>query len=134
MSQENVEIARRGYAAFNDGDMAGALDMFDPDIEWSASDVFFDTPVTYSGREEWRTRFLPDLMEIFEAYRAEPEELIDLGEQVLAIVRLEGIGRRSGAEVIARVGHVATFRNRKMVRFVEYAEVAEALEAGGPRE
>jgi ketosteroid isomerase-like protein len=30
MSEENVEIVRRGYRAFDSGDVSGALDAFHP--------------------------------------------------------------------------------------------------------
>jgi hypothetical protein len=33
MSRENVEIVRRAYEAFNQGDLEGLLDFVDPEIE-----------------------------------------------------------------------------------------------------
>ena len=99
MSQENVENVRRAYTAFNDGDLETALGFFDPDIEWNASDVFFDEPRTYRGRLAWQEEFLHDLMEIFAGYRADLEELVDTGDRVVAIVHVGGPGRRSGASV-----------------------------------
>jgi ketosteroid isomerase-like protein len=63
MSQENVEVVRRTYAAFNDGDLETVLAIFDPDIEWNASDVFFDQPRTYRGRRTWREEFLSETAE-----------------------------------------------------------------------
>jgi len=44
MSQENVEVVRRAYVAFNEGDLGAALAAMDPDIEWNASEVFFHHP------------------------------------------------------------------------------------------
>jgi ketosteroid isomerase-like protein len=134
MSQENVEIVRRAYTAFNDGDLGTALGFFDPDIEWNASDVFFDQPRTYRGRLAWQEEFLRDLMEVFAGYRADLEELIDAGDRVVAVVRVGGPGRRSGASATARVGHVLTFSDGKLVRFTEFKEPREALEAAGLRE
>ena len=131
MSQENVENVRLAYAAFNDGDLETALGVFDPDIEWNASDVFFDEPRTYRGRLVWQEEFLRDLMEIFAAYRADVEELVDAGDRVVAVVHVGGPGRRSGASVTARVGHVLTFTDGKLVRFTEFKEPREALKAAG---
>jgi uncharacterized protein len=134
MSRENVEVVRRIYAAFNDGDLATVLAIFDPDIEWNASDVFFDQPRTYRGRRAWQEEFLRDLMEAFEEYRAEPEEVIDAGHQVVVVAQVGGPGRRSGAKATARVGHVVTLRGGMIVRFAEFKEPDEALEAAGLRE
>ncbi len=59
MSQENLETsAAQPDAAFNDGDIGTVLAIFDPDIEWNASDVFFDQPRTYRGRRTWQEEFL----------------------------------------------------------------------------
>jgi ketosteroid isomerase-like protein len=37
MSQENVEIVRRGYEAFNRGDIDGVVGLLAPDFEYVAS-------------------------------------------------------------------------------------------------
>jgi uncharacterized protein len=131
MSEEDVEIVRRAYAAFNEGNLDAALAAMDPDIEWNASDVFFDVPRTYRGRPAWQEEFLRDLMQIFETYRGEPEKLLDAGEQVVAVVWVGGRGRRSGADTVARVAHVFAFRDDKVVRFTELRDVDEALAAVG---
>jgi ketosteroid isomerase-like protein len=131
MSQENVEIVRRAYAAFNDGDLGTVLAILDPDIEWNASDVFFDQPRTYRGRRAWQEESLHDLMQIFEYYRGDPEELRDAGDQIVAVAQMGGTGRRSGAKAMARVTHVFTFTDGRLVRFTEFKDVGEAFEAVG---
>jgi ketosteroid isomerase-like protein len=131
MSQENVEIVRRTYAAFSEGNLGPVLAALDPNLEWNASDVFFDQPRTYRGRQTWQEQFLPELAEIFREYRAVPERLIDAGEHVLVVAQVGGPGRRSGADVMARVGHVLTFRNGKVVKFTEFKAVPEAFRAVG---
>ena len=60
MSQENVEIVRRAYEAFNASDLGTVLAILDPDIEWNASDVFFDQPRTYRDRQTWLEQFPPE--------------------------------------------------------------------------
>src|SRR6266550_2050793 len=74
MSQENVEIVRRAYAAFSEGNLGPVLDALDADLEWNASDVFFDQPRTYHDRQTWQEQFLPELAEIFEEYRVVREQ------------------------------------------------------------
>ena len=91
-------------------------------------------PQIYRGQQAWQEELLRDLMEIFETYRGEPEKLLDAGDQVVAVVWVGGRGRRSGAEAMARVVHVFTLRDDKVVRFTELRDVAEALEAVGLRE
>jgi len=51
MSEENVEIVRRGYTAYSRGDMETAAIDFAPDIEWIENPAFPEAKV-YRGREE----------------------------------------------------------------------------------
>ena len=131
MSQENVELVECAYAAFNEGDVPSVVELFDPDIAWSASDVFFDEPRAYRGRSEWTEAFLRELMELFADYRADPEEIIDAGDHLVAIVRVGGHGRHSGVMVTARVAHLMTIRDGRISSFTEFKDIAEALEAAG---
>jgi ketosteroid isomerase-like protein len=73
-------------------------------------------------------------MQIFETHRGEPEKVLDAGGQVEAVVWVGGRGRRSGADAMARVAHVFTFRNDKLLTFTELRDVEQALEAAGLRE
>jgi len=73
-------------------------------------------------------------MEIFETYRCEPEKFLDVGRQVVAVVRVGGRGRRSGVDAMARVAHVFAFRDGRFVTFTELRDVDDALEAVGLRE
>jgi ketosteroid isomerase-like protein len=49
MSQENVEIVRRGYEAFNKGDLEGMVASFAPDFEYVASGAIPDADGIYRG-------------------------------------------------------------------------------------
>jgi ketosteroid isomerase-like protein len=51
MSRENIELVRRGYEAFAQGDVEAALAMFDPHIRIEDHDRSLETPTTYEGRE-----------------------------------------------------------------------------------
>ena len=60
-----------------------------------------------------------------------PERLIDAGEHVVAVAQVGGPGRRSGADVMARVAHVLTFRDGRIVKFTEFKAVGDAFRALG---
>ena len=94
MSQENVEIARLAYEAFNRGDIAGVLDLGAPDVEWQDLAVI-DTRVA-TGKAPVGA-FFETVMEPFEDVRREPEEIIDLGgNRVLVLFHTTGRGKGSG--------------------------------------
>jgi ketosteroid isomerase-like protein len=76
MSQENVELIRRGYEAFAMGRIA--FELLDPEIEWRGPREFPDLAETRYGHEGVR-RYFAQLNEVFNDYRMVPEEFIDAG-------------------------------------------------------
>ena len=50
MSQENVEIAKAAYEAWNAGDMDAFRELCDPDVIWRVAEGWPE-PGPYSGRE-----------------------------------------------------------------------------------
>jgi len=58
------------------------------------------------------------------------DRIIDVGEQVVALVWLRGRGHSSGADVEADVGAVFTLREGMVTRW-EMTDPREALEAAG---
>jgi ketosteroid isomerase-like protein len=133
MTQENVEIVRRAFAAASEGSgVEELMPYLDPGIEWTTTGAFLE-PATYRGHEGVRHYF--GLMENeFEDLRNEAEELIAAGEQVVVCSRVSGRGRRSGARVELLLHSVGSVRDGKIVRVRNYPSKAEALEAAGLEE
>jgi ketosteroid isomerase-like protein len=124
MSQENVEIVRRFLA----DDVDEALTYADPGIVWN--------PVEESsaqGHEAVRASLVRWKSE-WDDYELIPEEFADMGDHVVATVRLRGRGRGSGIEVDARFYDVYKLRDGKIVRMDQFTEQSEALEAARLRE
>ena len=131
MSQENVELTRRGYEHFN---RTGEPDysVLDPGIVCHDFPDLPDTGV-YNGHQGFLT-LIANAVEGFDEFRIEPEEFIEAGDRVVVLVRTVGRGKLSGAEVDAQVAHVWTVRNGKAVELRLYGNRDEALEAAGLRE
>ena len=70
----------------------------------------------------------------FDQHGWEVEEIRDCGDQVLAVIREQAIGKASGAPVDALLYQVLTFRDGKLLRYQEFSEKRMALEAAGLRE
>lgn len=133
VSRENVELIRAGYEALARGEIDPVLEASDPAVELHVSDAYFDAPHTYRGYDGYRQLFAAQT-EVFEGFRVEPEEFLDAGDQVLAIVWAGGRGRKSQAETMGRFGHLFTLRNGKIVRFREFKDPQEAMRAAGLKE
>jgi ketosteroid isomerase-like protein len=132
VSEENVETVRRGYELLNGGDVESALEFVHPAIEWQTYLVPGPGGGLYRGhdgvRELWR-----DVRNVFGGYRNDPEELIDAGDKVVAFICISGRGTLSGVEVEARIAHVFTFSDGKILRVQSFEDRAEALRAAGLR-
>ena len=132
MSQENVERLREVYQAFNASKQVDG-DALTPDVEFIQPDDIGGGEGVYHGREGFM-RGVRELTETFADFHVEAEELFDLGQRVVALVRLRGRGRGSGVPIDAPFAHVVTFRGEQIAHFKAYEHRDEALEAVGLRE
>jgi ketosteroid isomerase-like protein len=127
MSEENVELARRGYEAFERGDLSAALEIFDPEMVTSVAPPI---PVagTYRGPEGFLQVML-DWAEAFDELVQTGEEFIDAGEKVVVRTHHNSRGVGSGVPVERDFWYVWTVRSGKAVRLDIFNERDEALEA-----
>jgi ketosteroid isomerase-like protein len=128
MSQENVEIVRAAFEAGRVG-FAGVLPYLHPEIEWTTTGAFLEA-ATYRGHEGV-LRYIGSMEAEFDDLRNEPEDFVDAGEEVVAVSRVSGRGKRSGAAVELTIASVSSLRDGKIVRIRNYVTRTEALEAAG---
>ena len=129
MSQENVELVRRRFEAFNRGDLAAMIGLTDPDAIWWDRPDDPEGAAAHPGRAAC-FRHLAEILEDAEL-QAQPQEFIDAGDRVVVRVRLVGCGRTSGIAFQEHEFHVFTLRGGKVTEIREYRDRAEALEAVG---
>jgi ketosteroid isomerase-like protein len=131
MSQENVEVVKRGIDAWNRRDMTTWLAGFSPDAEIDWSRARGPLKGVYRGREQIES-FGNEFQSTFEENRTEAHSFTDAGSEV--VVPNTGHHRgREGIEVIARSTFVFTVENGQIARLRMFQERAEALEAAGLR-
>src|SRR5215216_4819188 len=101
MSQKNMEIVREAFAAFNRGDFETTISAFDPEAEWIPYLSALEGTV-FRGRAAI-LRIWNDINDnLGGSLRLEPQELLDRGDQVIAVVEASGSGTGSGVEVRQR--------------------------------
>jgi uncharacterized protein len=130
MSQENVELVRRGYEAFNRGDLEGMAEDFAPDLDYVTTGLVPGSEGAYRGREAW-IEYTGWSRGEFENPRAVVHELIDAGDRVVAAVTMRGRGKRSGIQAGWDVWQVWTIRGGKAVSGRGFTSRKGALEAAG---
>jgi ketosteroid isomerase-like protein len=135
MSDENVRIVRRVYDEL-DSPSEEALALWHPDVEFDVSRDIWGAVVGgghYRGLEGVRA-WMHDLYAAWERMDLECEELIDAGDQVVAVLRAAGRGRVSGIEVEYHPAGVWTIRDGRIVKVVWFATRDDALAALGLRD
>jgi ketosteroid isomerase-like protein len=126
MSQENVELTRRAFEAFENRDLDGLLAMLDDDVE--AFPILAGMEGGYRGHDGIR-RWWAGLTGTFPDFRAEVVEVRDFGDLTLAVLRLRGHGVESDTPVDAAAWHLSRFREGKCTGWSVYGSESEALEA-----
>jgi ketosteroid isomerase-like protein len=126
MSRDNVAIMRAGFEAFARGELNALAAMLDPNVEWKA----LEDPEPRRG-VEGVLESIAGWFEIWDDVNIELEELIDAGDDVVAVVNERGRVAGSSEEVTQRFFQVWTLSGGSIVAFHEYKTKDEALEAAG---
>jgi ketosteroid isomerase-like protein len=130
MSQENIELVRRGYAHRQaTGDFLEEI--VAPDFVWDMS-KFRGWPEQqiYNGIQEARG-FIANWTATFGEWGLEVEALHDAGDKVVAVVRQRGRSKTTGLPVEMLFAQVYTVRDGMETRMEMYADPDEALKAVG---
>ena len=130
MSQENVEIVRRAWDAWQRGDLTGLLETMRDDVVTVRPGL---DNVTYYGKQGF-LELTADWSEQFAEWSATPEEFLDSGDRVVVRNHQIARGDTSGAPVESDFWYVYTIRGGKIIRQDFFASREEALEAAGLRE
>jgi ketosteroid isomerase-like protein len=130
MSQEYVEVVRRGFAAANRGDLGEVLEMWAPDAVWDWSNGHgFDAGV-YRGRDEIRT-FWQERSAAWEETRFEIVDLQEVEDDRVIVENVAYLRGRDGIEVEARSAWLISFRDGEQISLTLYQTKRDALEAAG---
>jgi len=127
----NLDLVKSAFDAWNRGDIEAFADHAAEDVAW----------LEVSGRPEGGTserlgrdrmrESLESLFEAWESYRLELEQIHDLGDRVLAVVRECARGRASGVEVDSLWGYLITVEAGQIRRIEAYRDADRALEIAG---
>jgi ketosteroid isomerase-like protein len=130
MSQENVEVVRRSFNAWNQGDVDAIRRNY-------AEDAVVQTGVTELGRtfegDDPIGRWAAEMRETWSEVHWEIERIFEADDLVVSFYRAMGKGRESGVEVVRELTGVYRIRDGKIASERIYLDREEALEAAGLR-
>ena len=115
MSQENVELVRSGYEAFDRGDIDWIVEHVSPDVVFNLRGARApDLPSTIRGKDGLRELFRWWFVAPWEkGLRQDIERLYDLRNRVLGLIAFRGNdGKESGIDVELPYAHIFSLRRR----------------------
>ena len=125
MSQENVEIVRRCYAALDRRDWEGLWREAHPDFELRTQ-----LQGSRLGPDEAQA-FIEDQFGAFESWEVAPERFFESDDQVVAFVVIRSRPRGSNGEITIKIAHVWTLRDGTVLIIETFPQREKALEAAG---
>ena len=130
MAQENVDVVRAAFAAWNAGEeMDAYLSRFHPQLVYHPRGDEPD-PSPHIGRDAY-ARLVLGYRDALPDMSFDMRELIDAGDRVIASTVVHGRGVASGADVTDTYVFLCMLRDGLIVECWEYGTRQEALEAVG---
>jgi uncharacterized protein len=117
----NATLVEDHYAASARGDLDGMVAPFAPQIEWTEM-AGFPYAGTYRGVDAVKQQVFMRLGAEWTDYQAVPEELINIGEHVIAFGSYSGTYNATGKVMRARFVHHWTLRDGQVVRFEQFTD------------
>jgi ketosteroid isomerase-like protein len=125
---ENVEIVKRGFAAFAQGGAEALLEFVHEDFEASTPPGLASEPDTYRGHEGVR-RYFDSFYEAMDEVRWESHAFHEVGEKVVVEFTLYARGKSTGLEFGQDAVQVWTLQDGKGIGLELYPTLEEALAA-----
>ena len=136
MSQENVEIVRSLFEAFNQGDIGAGTKLIDEGVVFDLRGMELeneDFARVYFGPEAVRD-FWREWLPAWNDMQVEVRWIRGVGERVIAWIHQRQVGRSSGLPVEFYAAWDFLFRDGKIVRMAFFRDERKALESLGMSE
>jgi hypothetical protein len=130
VSSDRIAAVRRIFELVNEAARSQrfpgeeADEILAPGFRLDASRYVFN-PGVYRGVDGFR-EFVDGILEMWEAVEIHPQELLEAGERIVALIVLRGRGRE-GVEVSRRGANVFTLRGDKVVEWIVGMDEREAM-------
>jgi uncharacterized protein len=121
-----LDLARRGFAALNSGDLEALFRLVAGDVVAVVPSSFANDGV-YRGIDGFRA-MTNQWLEAWGEFHAEPLEFIEEGDALVVPVHQTGTGRGSGAPVEAQLAYLFRARDGLLVEWRLCLDADEALE------
>jgi uncharacterized protein len=132
MSADYRLAIERFYRMYARKDLSAALELFDPQVEMHAAENFiYAKSNPYVGPDAIRDGLFARVDAEWDGFSATHEEILGVGEVVIARGRYKGTFKATGTSINAEFVHVFRFKNGKIANWQSYTDTAQFKEAVG---
>jgi ketosteroid isomerase-like protein len=127
MSQQNVEIVRAAFRAFEERDSEAWVHCFHPTVE-----LLLPRNVLEGGSYRGHTgvrRAIADAFETWEAFHFDIQDIREIDDRVVVLGRTTAVGKGDAPAVEYQSANLCQMREGKIAYFRSYQSHNEALEA-----
>lgn len=126
-----VAVVQEFYNSLGAGDVARALAVLSPDLEWTEAEGFPYYSGTWHGPQAVVDNLLAPLARDWTVFSVTAHEFLAEDERVVSFGTYAGTFRSTGRSMSALFAHRWVVRDGKIVRFNMYTDTAKVLEAMG---
>ena len=125
----NLEVLKKGYQYFAEGNMEGVMSTWQPDIVWNSCKgiPYINESGIYKGAKAIVEEVFAHIPEYFEGFNIEITDLIESGDKVAVVGYYTGVWKPTGRKFKVNATHVWTFRDGKSAHFFEAADTGEVM-------
>ncbi len=124
----NVDIIKRLYQAFAEGDLDSIAALLDPCVEWIESDGIPYGGV-FQGYEAVFNGVFAKIGAEWDNFTAHVDQFIDAGDIVVTLGTDSGICKATGKQMIAPTASIWTLKDGKVIKFRQYIDTLAVVNA-----
>ena len=125
----NVELIKKGYSYFAEGNVQAVTDLFHPEIEWRECQGFpyISGDGVFVGANAIVQNVFAKIPENYEGFHIDAQELFGSGDKVVMVGFYKGVYKKTGKEFKANATHVWTVKDGKATHFFQAVDTAEII-------
>jgi ketosteroid isomerase-like protein len=125
----NVELIKKGYQYFAEGNIEAVLALFHPEMEWNECQGFpyVSGDGLFIGPNAVVQNVFAKIPENFEGFHVDVQELFGSGDKVVMVGHYKGVWKATGKEFKANATHVWTVKDGKATHMFQAVDTAEII-------
>ena len=125
----NVELLKKGYQYFAEGNVEAVLGLFHPDIEWNECEgfPFITGDGLFHGPDAVLHGVFAQIPANYDNFDIDIKELFGVDDKVVMVGHYRGVWKATGKEFKANATHVWTVKEGKMSHFFQAVDTATII-------